>query len=150
MKAVFRMSIGADLDEVAKVLSAFGVFADAEGLPASARRAAFVVLDELLANTVSHGLEGRDDGEVTVEVSWSPGWLTLTVSDNGRAFDPFARAAPDTTLSVEDRPIGGLGIHLVKQLVDEVSYRRDAHHNIVVLTMRVAGKDTHVNSENGQ
>lgn len=150
MNAVFRMSIGADLDEVAKVLAAFGRFADSEGLPDSARRAAFVVLDELLANTVSHGLEGRDDGIVTVEVSWAPGRLTLTVSDNGLAFDPFARGAPDTTLSIEDRPIGGLGIHLVKQLVDDVSYRRDGHHNIVVLTMRTADKDSSVISDKGQ
>ncbi|MBX3133508.1 MAG: ATP-binding protein [Gemmatimonadaceae bacterium] len=56
----------------------------------------------------------------------------------GAAFDPLARAAPDTTLSVEDRPIGGLGIHsIVRRLVDDVRYRRDGDHNVVVLTKRL-------------
>lgn len=142
MQAGFRMSIGSDLSEVATVIAAFGDFADAEGLPASVRRSAFVVLDELLANTVSHGLEGRTDGTVMVDVKLASELLVMTLRDNGKPFDPFARAAPDTTLSVEDRPIGGLGIHLVRQLVDDVSYRREADHNIVVLAKRLAGEET--------
>lgn len=138
MQAGFRMSIGADLHEVAKVIAAFGDFAIAEGLPAHVRRSALVVLDELLANTVSHGLAGRDDGEVRLDATLVAGLLTMTVTDNGGAFNPFASAAPDTTLSVQDRKIGGLGVHLVQELVDDVSYRREGPHNIVQLTMRVA------------
>lgn len=142
MQAGFRISIGADIAEVARVIAAFGDFADAEGLPASVRRSAFVVLDELLANTVSHGLQGRPEGQVTIDVKLATELLVMTLRDNGNAFDPFARAAPDTTSSVEDRPIGGLGIHLVKQLVDDVSYRREGDHNVVVIAKRLAGDET--------
>ena len=53
-------------------------------------------------------------------------------------FDPFARAAPDTSLSVEERPIGGLGIHLVGQLMDKVDYQRRDNHNVVVLVKELA------------
>jgi anti-anti-sigma factor len=135
----FRMAIGAEQEGVANVIAAFAVFAGAEGLAPAVRRSMNVVLDELLANTLSHGLAGRDDGEVTVEVGVRNGVLTVTIADNGERFDPFARAAPDTSLSVEDRPIGGLGIHLVKKLVDDVEYRWESGRNLVMLSKRLEG-----------
>jgi anti-sigma regulatory factor (Ser/Thr protein kinase) len=64
--------------------------------------------------------------------------LKLTLTDDGPPFDPFSQAAPDTTLSIEDRPIGGLGIHLVRKLMDEISYERRDGHNVVVLVKRLA------------
>lgn len=133
----FRLTLAADLQEVARANAAFADFAVARGLPAPVRRSLSVALDELLANTVSYGLDGRPDGSVVMDVTVVPGTLTVTLTDNGTAFDPFAREAPDTTLSVEDRPIGGLGIHIVRRLVDEVRYRRDGDHNVVVLTKRL-------------
>lgn len=134
------MSIGADSGEVARVQATFGEFAETHGVPADIRRSMTVVLDELLANTVTHGLSaggGRDGGSVTVEAGLQGDQLVITLTDDGTPFDPFGRAAPDTTLSVEDRPIGGLGIHLVRQLVDEVSYHRRDDRNVVVLTKRL-------------
>lgn len=136
------MSIGANSDEVARVGAAFDEFADAHALPAAIRRSVSVVLDELLTNTISHGLAGRADAEVTVDVELRPDLLTVTLTDDGTPFDPFGRAAPDTALSVEERPIGGLGIHLVRQLMDEVSYERRTDRNVVVLAKRLAGGAT--------
>ncbi len=136
------MSIGADCGEVATVNAAFGDFADAHALPTAIRRSMNVVLDELLTNTVSYGLAGREDGKVTIDVELRPDRLTVTLVDNGQPFDPFGRAAPDTTLSVQERPIGGLGIHLVRQLVDEVSYHRRGDSNVVVLAKGLAGGGT--------
>jgi anti-anti-sigma factor len=133
----FRVAIAADLDEAARAIAAFADFVAAQGVAVGVRRSLCVALDELLANTVSYGLAGRDDGEVVMDVTINAPQLIITITDNGTAFDPFAREAPDTTLSVEDRPIGGLGIHLVRRLVDEVHYRRDGDHNVVVLTKRL-------------
>lgn len=140
----FRMTMGAEIDEVARANAAWADFAEAQALPSGVRRSLNVVLDELLANTLSHGLEGRAEGQVTMEVQLDGDRLVLTLTDDGAPFDPFGRAAPDTTLSVEDRPIGGLGIHLVRQLVDHVSYIRDGDHNVVVLTKHLDdGKPEH-------
>ena len=137
----FRMSIGADIGEVARVQASFAALADAHAVPAAIRRSMNVVLDELLTNTVSYGL--AKGGTVTVDVALDAERLEVSLTDDGVAFDPFGdRTAPDTTLSVEDRPIGGLGIHLVRQLMDEVSYQRRDNHNVVTLVKRLAGGAT--------
>lgn len=135
----FRISIGADPGEVARVNAAFADFLGAHAVPAAVQRSMSVALDELLTNTVSYGLPD-DGGEVTLEVELHPDRLTVTVSDNGTPFDPFGQPAPDTTLPVEKRPIGGLGIHLVRQLVEDVSYQRRSDRNVVVMTKRLVGE----------
>lgn len=134
----FRVSIGADPEGAPRVNAMFADFADAHTLPGGVRRSMNVALDELLTNSILYGL-GDAGGEVTVDVELHPAELIVTLSDNGTPFDPFSRSAPDTTLSVEDRPIGGLGIHLVRRLVDDVSYVRRSDRNIVILRMRLAG-----------
>ena len=141
MPSGFQMSIGSDHGGVARVNDAFGDFADTHGVPAGVRRSVNVALDELLTNTIWYGLagEGAARGEVTIGVELQQDRLTVTLSDNGTPFDPLGRAAPDTTLSVEDRPIGGQGIHLVRKLMDDVSYERRGDRNVVVLTKRLGG-----------
>lgn len=138
MPESFRVSIGADMGGVARVNAAFGDFVEGHAVPAAVRRGMNVALDELLTNTISYGL-ADEGGEVTVEVELYPDRLTVTLSDNGTPFDPFGRTAPDTTLSVEDRPIGGLGIHLVQHMVDDFRYEHRSGRNVVVLTKRLVG-----------
>jgi anti-sigma regulatory factor (Ser/Thr protein kinase) len=133
----FRMSVGADPDGVDKITAAFARFAETSGLKDDVRRSVNVALDELLANELSHAMAGRDAGALTLDVQLDEDRLTVTVLDDGPQFDPFGKAAPDTTLAVEDRPIGGLGIHLVKKLMDEVSYERRDLQNVVVLVKRL-------------
>ncbi len=129
----FRMTIGADLGEVARVNAAFGEFADAHAVPASIRRSMNVVLDELLTNTVRYGFAGREGGEVTIDVELRTDRLSVTLTDDGKPFNPLGAAAPDTALPMEERQIGGLGIHLVRRMMDEVSYHRRTDRNVVIL-----------------
>lgn len=133
MGARFRMTIGPDPGQVARVSAAFTEFADAHQVPPETRRSVSVALDELLTNTLAYGVAGRPDGEVSVEVELLKDRVCATVSDNGRPFNPLEVAAPDTKLSVEDRTIGGLGIHLIRQMMDEVVYERRDDHNVVSL-----------------
>jgi anti-sigma regulatory factor (Ser/Thr protein kinase) len=142
MRPGFRMTIGADLGEVAGVNAAFSGFADAHGLPASIRRSVNVALDELLTNTISYGFAGRGGGQVTIEAELGADRLSVTVTDDGRPFDPLGVASPDTALPVEQRKIGGLGLHLVRRLMDDVSYERRADRNVVVLAKRLASGKT--------
>jgi len=133
MRPGFLMSVAADADGVGKVNAAFTDFAQKYDLPAGVRRSFNVALDELLANVLSHGMPGAGAGSLTFEVEPDKERLTVTLIDDGPPFDPFSEAAPDITLSVEDRAIGGLGIHLVRKLMDEVSYERRDGRNVVVL-----------------
>ena len=138
MTNAFRMTIGAGAErsEIARVNAAFARFAEQHALPAPVRRGLQIALDELLSNTIMYG-EG--EGETTVEVEASGDRVTLTLTDDGRPFDPFTVATPDTSLPLEQRPIGGLGIHLVREMMDEVSYQRRSGRNVVVLTKLLSG-----------
>jgi serine/threonine-protein kinase RsbW len=100
-----------------------------------------VSLDEVLANVIRHGLAGRgESARVELELqldAGEPPRCELLVSDDGPEFDPLAAEAPDTTLAVEDRPIGGLGIELVKRLMDEVRYESSGGRNRLRLARRL-------------
>ena len=133
MRHGFEMSLGADPDGVGNVNTPFAEFARTQRLPDDVRRSINVALDELLANELSYGMTGREAGVLKVEAELDQERLTLTLTDDGPPFDPFSQADPDTSLSVEDRPIGGLGLHLVRKLMDQVSYERRDGHNVVVL-----------------
>jgi anti-sigma regulatory factor (Ser/Thr protein kinase) len=137
MRHGFRVSVTANPGGVEEVNAAFAGFAEAHAMPAAVRRSVNVALDELLANVVSHGQTGRDPCSVTVEGQLDDERVTVILTDDGAPFDPFGQDAPDTTLSVEERPIGGLGIHMVQQLMDQVSYQRREGHNVVVLVKQL-------------
>lgn len=137
MSAAFQVMIGAGSGEVAGALNAFSRYATGARLPDAVRRDLLVVLDELLANVVMHGAGAQPDGTVSVVVHSRHDTVDVVVTDNGPPFDPLARAAPDTALGVDDRPIGGLGIHLVQHLVDDARYVREDGHNILTLTKRL-------------
>jgi anti-anti-sigma factor len=135
----FQMPFGADPGAVARAVELFGEFAEAHALPTPVRRSIQVALDEFVYNPIVYGFaqmdEGQGEGEVRVELDGDR--VRVTITDNGPPFDPLAYADPDTALSVEDRQIGGLGIHLVRQMMDEVTYQRRGGENVVVLVKRL-------------
>jgi serine/threonine-protein kinase RsbW len=131
------MSTAASLEGLDQVTAAFDGFATAHGIPDAARRSIQIVLDELLSNTARCGqVDGR---QPVVEVRFRLEGRTLRVEvvDDGVPFDPLAREEPDTTLPLEERPVGGLGVMLVKRLVDEVSYDGEGGRNHVRFCKRL-------------
>jgi serine/threonine-protein kinase RsbW len=94
-------------------------------VPSATVSSVLMAADEVLSNILDHG--GASSVEVAAEAR--DGRVTIQITDDGMAFDPLAATAPDTTLSVEEREIGGLGIHLVRKLMDEVGYERRGKYN---------------------
>ena len=97
-----------------------------------------VAADELFTNIASYAYN-LEKGNVTVrvEVFEDPLTVEITFIDNGVPYDPLAKADPDTTLSVEDRPIGGLGIFIVKKSMDAVNYEYKEGRNILTIRKKI-------------
>lgn len=93
-------------------------------------------LDELLTNVISYGFEGvTEDPVITVDIGLDDAEIAITIRDNGQPFNPLDDAAtPDVSLAAEDRPIGGLGIHLTKSFIDTLAYKRVDGFNCLTLT----------------
>ena len=90
-----------------------------------------LMLDELLTNVATHGYQGQG-GPVSVQLAFdAPATLSAVLRDEGPAFDPTTLVAADVEASLEDRDIGGLGVHFVKKLADRFVYRRDGLFNEV-------------------
>lgn len=122
------------LEEVQRAIGAFEEFAATHEISLNVMVKVNIVLDELLSNIVKYSFpDGREhDIDITLEL-FTDGKLVIQLTDEGVPFNPFATADPDFTIPLEDREIGGLGIHLVKQLMDEYSYKRQVNLNIVYM-----------------
>ena len=90
-----------------------------------------LIVEEIIANAIDHGFPADGCGEVSARISADAQRLQLELSDSGRPFNPLAHPEPDLDLDILDRPIGGLGIHLVRELSESVYYRRDGDRNVV-------------------
>ena len=92
-----------------------------------------LILEELALNALTHG----GATIVRIAITADPEALTIDISDDGAPFDPLTEAPePEVDAALEDRAIGGLGIHLVKQLTNDLSYRRDGDRNHLRLVTR--------------
>jgi anti-sigma regulatory factor (Ser/Thr protein kinase) len=92
-----------------------------------------MAFDELLANIISYAYVDGTHHEIGIKVSLVNDSVVIVITDDGLPFNPFTREDPDTDLSVEDRGIGELGIHLVKNVMDEVYYKRHIDRNVITL-----------------
>lgn len=130
------MRIPNDLDEIDGVVTRFNAFAAAHGVSDGVRRTFDMAFDELLNNIVSYGYTDGESHWIDLEIRRAGDLLEATIRDDAQPFDPFARAAPDTDLDVEEREIGGLGIHLVSKMMDSATYERRDGQNVVMITKR--------------
>ena len=100
--------------------------------PMKAQMQIDIAIDELFSN-IAHYAYNPEIGQATVrvEVIEDPLAVTITFIDNGVPYDPLAKADPDTTLSAEEREIGGLGIYMVKKSMDDITYEYKDGQNIL-------------------
>ena len=120
-----------------QVARAFDAFTESQGIAGPSAQAAQVALDEVLSNTIRSGFTADRIGHIDVCFEMADGVLDILVVDDGAAFDPLARADPDTHASLEARPVGGLGIYLVRQLMDSAEYERRDGENRLRLRKRI-------------
>ena len=115
-------------------------FARAQSLPEAERARLLVILEELFTNAVKYGYPdgAAAVGRIEVGLSMTTGRLEISFEDNGRPFDPLSHSPPDLDRAPADRPLGGLGLHLLRSLVDDAHYRRERGRNCLVLVRNLA------------
>ena len=109
-------------------------YCDAAGVALAEVHAVNLALDELLTNVIDYGLDGVEQPRIAVALRVEADCLIADVTDNGAAFDPFSEVAePDLDAALADRPVGGLGVHLVVTMMDEVRYAYEDNLNHITL-----------------
>jgi anti-sigma regulatory factor (Ser/Thr protein kinase) len=115
-----------------RLLDGFTRFASRRRVPSAVRHNMYVALDELLSNAVKHARPGGR-GRMSLSSAVHDGALEVTVRDNGPAFNLLEAPRSRTDQPLMERPIGGLGILLVRELMDDVNYERLDEVNRTVL-----------------
>ena len=132
---VLELTAAADLAEISRVNDRVESFCAEAGLPPRISQKLGIILDELLNNTISYGFLDEAEHAIEIRIERADSRLVIRVSDDGIPFNPFDRVGPDTTLPLEEREIGGLGVLLVKEMTSSQAYQRLSNRNMVTLTI---------------
>jgi anti-sigma regulatory factor (Ser/Thr protein kinase) len=127
--ARMRLAIDADFKELAPASAQVRLFLTRHGVDKAAIFAIEMVIEEIATNAIKYAFPSQK-GEITIEASTTPTRAELVMEDNGNAFNPTEAPDPQVDRALEDMPIGGLGIHLVRELTDGFDYKRinDRNH----------------------
>lgn len=96
-----------------------------------------IVFDELLSNIIKYSYSEEGNNSIYVDVGYDGKSLNIQIRDEGLPFNPFQVTPPDFSIPLDERPIGGLGIHLVKNLMDTYQYKRVNQENIITMSKLV-------------
>ena len=136
--AIFERRFLNQFDDLGRVLDEAVQFLKERGTANQTVYVANLAIEELVTNIIKYGYDDTAAHEILLRVEIRPGILRLRLEDDGHEFNPLAAPEPDITLPAEQRVPGGLGIHLVRHLVEDIHYQRSAGRNQVTVTIRSA------------
>ena len=132
-----RIILPNDTKEVPTLAAFVDEVCEAVGFDAALTMKMNLAIEEAVVNVMEYAYPRGTHGDITVEAQANDVRLKFTIIDSGTHFDPTAQADVDTTLSAEDRPIGGLGIHIVRQYMDSINYERISGRNVLTLRKKL-------------
>ena len=132
-----RLILHNDIQQIPQLADFMETIAEEKGLDQSLCLSLNLALEEAVTNVILYAYPAGADGLVSIEAVLREHSLEFIITDSGVAFDPTAVPEADTTLSAAERAIGGLGIHLVRQIMDEVRYQRLDDNNILTLVKNI-------------
>ncbi|HYH17415.1 MAG TPA: ATP-binding protein [Azospirillum sp.] len=137
MTGFLDLRLANDLAEIPRLAETVEGFFEEHGLPPKLAFNFNLALDELLTNVISYAFDPGTAHEISLRLTVADGQVTAELEDDGPAFDPLTEAeAPVLDGDIDDRPIGGLGIHFVKTMMDHVQYERRDGRNRLTLSKR--------------
>ena len=128
------LELMADMAELERLNDAIDGFGEANHWSPKSLFQVKLALEELVVNTLSYGFNGQDEQRILLKLIQENQQVTIELSDNGLAFDPLQKPPPDLDASLEDREVGGLGVYLVRQMMDSVTYQRVGEWNRLFMT----------------
>ncbi|PKL58808.1 MAG: ATP-binding protein [Methanomicrobiales archaeon HGW-Methanomicrobiales-4] len=128
--------ISATIDAIEQVAIFLEERLEDAGVPMMEAARIQLAAEEAVTNVVTHGYEG-EQGEVSISCNTSENEVMITISDTGLPFDPTKIPPADVTADLDHRNIGGLGVHLIKSVMDEVTYTRNGDKNQLTLVKRL-------------
>jgi len=137
MHELFEKRVAADPAHIGMLEAAARGWAERVALSALDALHLDLVIEELVTNVICHGRRAQDPAWVELRIERSGHRLDIRLSDNAQAFDPFTMPPPDLTRDIDARPVGGLGIHFVRTLMDSWRYERRQGLNVVSLQKRL-------------
>lgn len=137
MSADLHLNLEADPERLSEITDAIEELGEREQWPPDFLFRMNLVLEEMTLNVMTHGREAGAS-ELEVIVACEADIVTIEISDDGPRFDPLQDAPlPDPDAALDDRPVGGLGVYLVREMVDEVSYRyEDGRNRLLIRTSK--------------
>ena len=132
-----HLTLHNDVQEVPRLASFIDEVAEACGIDMATTMSLNLAMEEAVVNVMRYAYPAGTVGNVDIDAEFADGQLTFVLSDSGTPFDPTQAGTPDLTLDAEERPIGGLGIFLVRQIMDTIVYRRSDGKNILTLTKNI-------------
>jgi len=133
-----EVSLHAQASEIPLVHDALDELATRHGLPARCVARLHLALEEHLANIIAHGANHGPAGTITVRFALEPAALRVEIEDSDCPFNPLDAPAVDTSVPLDEKPLGGLGILLIRKSVDELEYRRAGNRNVLVMRNRLS------------
>jgi anti-sigma regulatory factor (Ser/Thr protein kinase) len=129
--------LAADIKEIEHLNRLVRQFGELHDVPSRTLYAVNLALDELVTNVVLYGFENPEGQEVLIRIAAASGGIEASVSDAGREFNPLNVPLPNLSAKLSERELGGLGIHLVRSLMDDVSYERIDGKNVLTARKRI-------------
>jgi anti-sigma regulatory factor (Ser/Thr protein kinase) len=137
MSSPIQLTLANDLAEIPRLAEAVEAFCEPLDPSVKDILSIQLALEELVTNVIHHGYTDGHPHTFTVALSSESDRIRAIITDDAPAYDPLARAEVDTTIPLEDRAIGGLGVHLVKKLMDVSHYERRDGKNVLTIERRL-------------
>jgi serine/threonine-protein kinase RsbW len=131
------IQLPAEVQEIERLNGLVRRFGELHDVPSRALYAVNLALDELVTNTILYGFENPAGQELCVRVSVAGKEIHGELVDEGREFNPLNVPAPNLDAPLSERELGGLGLHLVRSLMDRLDYRREGSKNVLTLMKRI-------------
>ena len=137
MEAKLIVPVKNELSGIGKAIEQIEVFGEENELSLKVLNTINLALDEIITNIISYGYEDNAEHIIELELVLDDEMLTVKVTDDAKEFNPLDQPEPDVTKPLEEKQIGGLGIHLIRNLLDKLDYKRIDGKNVFIMKKKL-------------